>query len=162
MALELQLYMFAAMVVTGVAVAFWYDLYRAARVAFQWQRWLGELTDLLFWLVAAVLLLAGLVVGTWGSFRAYVLLGLLAGLWLYFALAAPLLFPAWLALFRWLDRALAFAGHGGRRAWRLAGDRGRRAWFGAHAVARSGGRRLTAVLNRWLRPRWPWRRPPAA
>lgn len=149
MTLELQFYMFAVMVIAGVVVSGWYDLYRAARFVFGWSHAIGELADLLFVFVSALFIVIGLVVGTWGSFRSYTILGLLVGAWLYFSLASALMQPLWRMLFRGI---LAIWSR-----FKAVMSRVANVFRTAGATAASG---LTKIVSSF--PKWSFRKPPAA
>lgn len=148
MVLQLQLYMFAVMMLCGVAVATLYDFYRTMRFVFRWRRLAGELADILFLLVAAALVLAGFVIGTWGVVRSYTILGVLAGVWFYLAVASPFIQPVMRRLFQaylsvWLGIAAVGRSVMGR---------------GARGITK-GTRFVRAVLSR-LAALWPLRKPP--
>lgn len=140
--LEIQLFMGAVMVLTGVAVGLVYDVYRAARRLFRWRGILGELADLAFWVICAALLVCGLIAASWGAVRYHAFLALFAGLALYFSLAGPVLGPLWRAGFGGLQRL----GGGARAALeRLAA-----------ALGRLPRPRLGMSRPRWRLPRPPW------
>jgi len=139
MPLQFQLFTAAVLALTGIAVALLYDIYRGARRAFRWRGLAGELADLAFWAVAAVVLVLGLIAGSWGSVRWHGLLMIGAGAAAYFALAAPLVSPVW------------------RRGWELLLGGARRAGGWVRAAA---GRLGLDRLVRMVRPPWTgWRWP---
>ena len=120
--LEIQLFMGAVMVLTGIAVGLVYDVYRAARRLFRWRGLVGELADLAFWLICAALLVCGLIAASWGAVRYHAVLALLAGLAIYFSLAGSVLGPLWRAGFGGLQR---LTGGVGAALGRLAAALGR-------------------------------------
>lgn len=108
--LELQIYMFAVMAVTGVALGIWYDLYRAARHIFVWRGVAADVQDFLFWVGAAALVLAGLYAGSRVEVRLYVPVGLATGFAFYYFTASPVFVGAWVWLFGTAARAARRAG----------------------------------------------------
>lgn len=113
--LDIQLLIFTIVALTGVLLGGWYDLNRAAREKFRWRGPLGDLQDIILWGGGVALVLTGLLLGNWGEFRLYVIVGLGFGIWLYMALASPVLLRWW----RWWFGLL----HRGTRACQIAGRR---------------------------------------
>ncbi|MBX5464251.1 MAG: hypothetical protein IRZ26_01700 [Clostridia bacterium] len=133
-----QVYVFFLALLAGDAVGLLYDLFRATLRPARKRGW-GDLLDLLFWLPASLLLATAMVLGNWLEFRFYPLLGVGAGLVLYFTLASPAVYGSLLALRR-------ATGAGARRV--VLGGRRR-----LSPVARrvgAGLRRLTTALRRPL------------
>lgn len=89
--LDLQFYSFFAVVLCGAVLGLLFDLLRAVRYHYRPNRWLGALSDLLFWAVATAALSGALFYGNWGEIRFYVLVGILLGLGLYYWLASPVI-----------------------------------------------------------------------
>ncbi|MDI3316230.1 MAG: spore cortex biosynthesis protein YabQ [Bacillota bacterium] len=100
-----QIYVFLLTVLAGNAVGLLYDLFRALRGPGGRRSWRSDLLDLLFWLVAGLLLAVAMTLGNWLEFRLYPLLGAATGIALYFSLASPVILGALLALRRALGRA---------------------------------------------------------
>lgn len=86
--LDVQLYMFMVLTLTGIVVGILYDFFRTLRDVFKVRGRLASLGDLVFWLVATLFGIAGLILGNWGELRLYVFLALALGLFLYFQLAS--------------------------------------------------------------------------
>jgi|SRR5690606_18900465 len=146
MSLQLQLFTASVLALTGVAVALFYDIYRAARRVFRWRGWCGELADLVFWVVSAGILVLGLIAGSWGAVRWYGLLMLGAGAAAYFLLAAPVLSPLWHRCWTVIRRPLRAAAAGLQRGLQ------------ALARRRGAGPRLPRLQRpAWLRWAWPRR-----
>ncbi|MEX2356347.1 MAG: spore cortex biosynthesis protein YabQ, partial [Thermaerobacterales bacterium] len=108
--LDIQLYMFAVIVATGMVLGVWYDVYRAVRGAFFWRGPLADLFDAVFWLVVALVVLSGMILGNWVDFRLYVLVGLAIGLWSYMVLASPVIFAILSRCCGWIRRFVNAAG----------------------------------------------------
>lgn len=101
--LDLQVYSFFVMALAGIALGLCFDTYRILR--FFWRPdWLGTAAgDLLFGLVAGLLLATALLLASWGELRLYVFLGVLAGFGLYQELAGE-------TYRRWLGATLRLTG----------------------------------------------------
>lgn len=107
--LELQLYSFFMVTLSGVAFGLLFDLLRALRRHFRPNPWVGALGDLIFWAAATAAVSAGLFHGNWGELRFYVLVSLLLGLGGYLWLASPVvlgLLSLLLRALQWLVRGL--------------------------------------------------------
>lgn len=101
-ALELQLYVFALMLLTGMALGLIFDIYRVLRGLIRLRGLVGDVGDLLVWLLVAPLILVGVLLASWGELRAYIFIGLALGAGLYFFLAG--------AFVRWTLRYLLALG----------------------------------------------------
>jgi len=107
--LELQLYSFFMVSLSGAAFGLLFDVLRALRRHFRPNPWIGALADLSFWAVATAAVSAGLFHGNWGELRFYVLVSLLLGLGSYLWLASPVvlgLLSLLLRAMQWLVRGL--------------------------------------------------------
>ncbi|MBY6276508.1 MAG: spore cortex biosynthesis protein YabQ [Symbiobacterium thermophilum] len=149
--MELQFYALFMTVLSGIGVGLLFDLLRAVRRFLRPGPLLAALGDLLFWGAATAMVGTGLFLGNWGEYRFYVLVGLLTGLVLHFALASPAVL--WLA-----DRLLHAVAWALKVLWELAM---RLIWFPLQAVAAvlwRLGRGLGTWLGRRLRGPYRWLR----
>jgi len=79
-----QLATFIITVLTGMVLGGVFDFYRIMRGVFR-PRWvLTSVADLLYWLLATVIVFGALLLGNWGELRLYVFLGLFAGIVSYY------------------------------------------------------------------------------
>jgi len=100
---DVQLYQFSIMLLTGMILGVVYDGYRTFRLMTRPGAAATLIYDTLFWVLATGLMLAAVFYASWGEVRAYVFLGAATGALLYFKLASPLI----LRLFRWGWRTCA-------------------------------------------------------
>ena len=83
--------LFVWMMLCGVVIGIWYAMMALLRRILQAGFWLTLFCDLAFGAGCAAILLGFMVLGNYGQFRLYMLLGAAAGLALFsFALASPL------------------------------------------------------------------------
>ena len=80
-----QAWLFAATVATGAAAGVFYDFFRVLRRAWRHPRWLVHVQDMLFWLVATVLIFYYMLHRNAGEIRPFMLVGMVTGAVLYFA-----------------------------------------------------------------------------
>lgn len=85
-----QIYAFALTIAAGLTLGVLFDLYRLWRRATHPRRTTTAISDILFWLIATPLTYVYLLMGNWAELRFYVILGLLLGLFLYFAVFSTL------------------------------------------------------------------------
>lgn len=78
-----QLYTFCLLMVTGAALAFVFDCYRVTRNLLRWRGFVTAAADLLYWLLAAIIVFLVLLKGNWGEIRFFVFLALILGAALY-------------------------------------------------------------------------------
>jgi spore cortex biosynthesis protein YabQ len=103
--LDSQFYALFMVILCGAVLGLLFDLLRVVRGYYRPAWILSAISDLLFWTVATVALSGALFFGNWGEFRLYVLIGLLAGIGLYYWLAGALIRRcAWqvLQILEWL------------------------------------------------------------
>lgn len=84
--LSVQLYAFAVTIIAGASIGLIFDLYRVIRSRLQPGAITAAVMDLIFWLVAAPVLIVYLLVANWGELRFYVLIGILLGAAFYYLL----------------------------------------------------------------------------
>lgn len=106
--LDLQLLVFTVMTLTGVLLGVWYDFNRALRENFRWRGSLGDLQDVALWAGSVLLVLTGLLLSNWGEFRLHIIISLALGIWVYMALASPVLLRWWRWWFGLLRRPISF------------------------------------------------------
>lgn len=160
LSVDVQIYMFLVLTLTGMGVGIAYDFFRAFRRSFPVGRELAGLSDLLFWLVATLLGVAGLLLGNWGELRLYVFIALGLGIYLYFHLASPVLLGLFCRGFRFWGGLIGIAARlltrATRRIRRIAGVTGKGIVVGGRKVSGLAGR----FLDRLPGKRGP--KPPAA
>lgn len=81
-----QVISFVITIATGIVLGILFDCYRVLRGTFRPRCLTTCLTDLLYWLVATVVVFLALVISNWGELRFYVFLGILSGVGLYYRL----------------------------------------------------------------------------
>jgi spore cortex biosynthesis protein YabQ len=79
-----QVVAFAATVATGAFLGILFDFYRVLNRSLRVHPVFTSVTDLLFWVVATVIIFASLLASNWGELRMYVFIGLAGGALLYF------------------------------------------------------------------------------
>lgn len=84
MELTSQIFTFAITVVTGILLGILFDSYRVLRGTFDLKKYVTWFTDLLYWLLATVVVFIALLASNWGELRFYVFIGILSGLGLYY------------------------------------------------------------------------------
>lgn len=151
-----QLYAFAMTIAAGMAAGLLFDMYRLVRRGLKPRGTGAWLLDLMFWLVAAPVVFALLLVGNWGELRFYVVVGLVAGATFYFGLLSGVMIHLIAAVAASVGGAILLVGHLLVHVVMVPVAAGRRI---AEAVgARPGWRR--SPWRGWGRP-WgpvgPWR-----
>ena len=82
--LESQFYAFIVTVLIGIIMGICYDFYRVTKGIIHPRKFFVYLGDLLFWVVSTLIVFFMLLIGNWGEFRFYVLVGALVGALLYY------------------------------------------------------------------------------
>lgn len=83
-----QIDTFMYTLLTGIILGIIFDFYRVLRGIWRPHIWITSVTDLVYWLVATVLVFITLIVGNWGEIRLYIFIGLLLGVAAYYRLAS--------------------------------------------------------------------------
>lgn len=83
-----QIDTFLYTLLTGIILGVIFDFYRVFRGICRPHIWITSITDLMYWLLATILVFVALLVGNSGEVRLYVFIGLLLGVVLYYRLAS--------------------------------------------------------------------------
>lgn len=83
-----QAAVFGIMTATGFLLGVLFDCYRVLRGTVRLKTWSTALADLLYWLIATVVVFGILLFSNGGELRLYVFIGLFAGAALYYRLAS--------------------------------------------------------------------------
>lgn len=86
--IDVQAYMFSVTILSGIAIGFLFDIFRALRGIVRPRGLLSDAGDLAFWVLTTFFLSAALLFGNWGEVRLYVFAGIIIGLILYRLLAS--------------------------------------------------------------------------
>ncbi len=97
---------FLITVVTGMLLGGLFDFYRIMRGVFRPRRIFTSLADLLYWLLATVIVFIALLLGNWGEIRLYVFFGLFAGILLYFRLLSRQVIRLLIGVIRLVSRTV--------------------------------------------------------
>lgn len=84
MELTSQVITFVMTMITGILLGALFDGYRVLRGIFTPGAVTTWFTDLLYWLIATIVVFIALVLSNWGELRFYVLIGIVGGLGLYY------------------------------------------------------------------------------
>jgi spore cortex biosynthesis protein YabQ len=84
--MDSQLSTFLTTIATGITLGVLFDCYRVLRGTYRSKVLMTWVTDLLYWLIATVIVFIALVISNWGELRFYVFLGILSGVGLYYRL----------------------------------------------------------------------------
>lgn len=77
---------FIVTILTGMLLGILFDFYRVLRGIFHPRAVITLLTDILYWLMATVVVFGALLISNWGELRFYVFIGLLSGMLVYYRL----------------------------------------------------------------------------
>lgn len=109
MQVDSQLHTFIITIATGILLGVLFDCYRVLRGTFKPRVVMTWVADLLYWLIATVVVFLALIVSNWGELRFYVFLGIISGVVLYYrllSLYAIRLFSAIIKLVKWIITVL--------------------------------------------------------
>ncbi len=107
-AVDVQVYQFFVMVLAGVALGVVYDVYRTFRLLAKPGVLSTAIYDLVFWVVATILVLCAVFYASWGEVRIYVFIGTVTGALLYFRLASHVVRRIIRGVFTTLVRMIRF------------------------------------------------------
>ena len=86
MTLDVQWLTMAVMLLSGIGMGVVFDGYRVVSVELKFPRWWLPVLDIMYWMAAAVIVFRVLYASNYGEVRAYVFLGLAAGVIAYYYL----------------------------------------------------------------------------
>ncbi|MGF7184183.1 spore cortex biosynthesis protein YabQ [Desulfitispora alkaliphila] len=79
-----QLITFLLLTLVGMGIALTFDVYRVLRGQIKPPKILGDIADLLIWVVLAIIAFVVLIFGNWGEVRVYIFIGIIVGIAIYF------------------------------------------------------------------------------
>jgi len=85
-----QIATFLITALTGAVLGLLFDCYRVLRTKLRFHPVITAGTDLIYWLVATVIVFIALLLGNWGELRLYVFIGLLGGALAYYRFLSKL------------------------------------------------------------------------
>lgn len=77
---------FLSFVLIGLIIGFLFDFFRILRRSYKTPDAVTIIEDIIFWITSGILILLGIFVLNEGKIRAYLFLGLIAGIFLYIAI----------------------------------------------------------------------------
>ncbi len=89
----LQLNTFLVLLFTGILWGIFFDLYRVFRSQIRVNRAIDFIGDVIFWILAAILIIPFIYWATWLELRLFVWIIILLGLILYFTCLSSILIP---------------------------------------------------------------------
>ncbi len=89
----LQLNTFLVLLFTGILWGIFFDLYRVFRSRIRVNRAIDVIGDVIFWILAAILIIPFIYWATWLELRLFVWIIILLGLILYFTCLSSILIP---------------------------------------------------------------------
>lgn len=101
-----QLETFIITVITGMFLGGLFDFYRIMRGVLRPRQIFTSLADLVYWLLATIIVFVALLFGNWGEIRLYVFVGLAAGILLYFRLLSRQVIRLLISVIRLVVRSL--------------------------------------------------------
>lgn len=147
-----QVLAFLWMVAAGSLIGFLFDFYRVLRGRLRPGPRGTFLGDLSFWLLSTVLVFAFMLRSNFGDFRLYVLLGVLAGAYLYHLLLSHVVIRLWVAIWRAVGRVNGIAGGVLIATVRVVYLGWRRSWLRKSVTAAYRRCRQWAASERVTRP----------
>ncbi|HBN95863.1 MAG TPA: hypothetical protein DDZ66_06160 [Firmicutes bacterium] len=97
-----QLYAFGIVLLAGITLGLFFDLFRVIRGLLRPSVFSTPLLDLLFWALITPVLVLYLILANWGELRGYVIIGLLLGLFFYRLLLSGMI----ISLLLWLVQVI--------------------------------------------------------
>ena len=93
--LRLQIITFSSMILVGLIIGGSFDFYRVLRKKISFSRVVTDVADILFSLMATLLICGSLIYINSGQIRIYSLLGVIIGLIIYYSFFTPYILTFW-------------------------------------------------------------------
>lgn len=74
---------FLAFILIGIIISFLFDFFRILRRVYQTPDFITIIQDIAFWIISGIILLSGIFILNEGKIRAYLFIGILAGILFY-------------------------------------------------------------------------------
>lgn len=104
----MQFVTFATMFVSGALLGIIFDTYRVVSRPFKWSRLTFSLFDIIYWIIATVVVFGVLFVSNDGELRFFIFIGLLLGTWFYFSLVSSYMIVSIKHCMRWIKKMVDF------------------------------------------------------
>ena len=78
-----QAYLFLIFILNGILIGTVFDVFRILRKSFNTPNFVTYIEDILFWIIAALIIMYSLFVFNNGKFRAYIFIGIFLGIAIY-------------------------------------------------------------------------------
>ena len=85
-----QLYILLSFFIAGIIIGLLFDIFRVTRKSFKLPNFIIYIEDVLFWILAGLIIIATIFIFTDGQIRLYMFLMLFMGAFIYFALISKL------------------------------------------------------------------------
>ena len=108
MSLQIQMYTMGMMLGGGLFLGVVYEAYRVIGEQFRFPRWLVAALDLIYWVLACVLIFRMLYASNFGEVRLYVFIGLVVGVWIYYLFLSKVTVRAVLHIIRTFRAVVRF------------------------------------------------------
>ena len=97
---------FLSFVLIGLIIGFLFDFFRILRRSYKTPDVVTIIEDIIFWITSGILILLGIFVLNEGKIRAYLFLGLIAGIFLYIAVISKYVMKIGLKIFNVFNKIL--------------------------------------------------------
>ena len=101
-----QSMVFLLFIALGMVFSAVYDVLRALRRVFKYKSWLVQAQDLVFWIIATLLVFYAILIINYGEVRAYIILGIILGTIIYFSAFSPFVLRVFVRLIKWIKKAV--------------------------------------------------------
>lgn len=109
MTLGVQFITFFTMLACGAGLGILFDLYRVVSRPFKLNRLTFSLFDIIYWLIAMLIVFTVLVASNDGELRFFIFVSLLLGTWLYFRFISSYIVIAIKHVMRWVKKLVDIA-----------------------------------------------------
>lgn len=97
---KVQLYVFFTLFYSGIIVGILFDIYRVIRYHIKPSKIKTFFGDLLFWILAVVIIFYFLIKSSFGELRGYIFIGLFLGVYLYIKTLSKIVYPLLIRLLK--------------------------------------------------------------
>ena len=103
-----EVYIFLYSVLSGMLIAFIYDIFRIKRKVVKTGVFFLYLEDILFWIIAVIVMFVLIYYGNEGEIRGYIYMGAIAGIAIYMLLLSKIVILCSVAVLNFILKAIKF------------------------------------------------------
>lgn len=103
-----QLFCLFVFTITGVSIGILFDIFRILRRSFKTIDWITYIQDILFWILAGIIILFSIFQFNNGEVRGYIFIGIILGVLLYMLTISKYIIKGAVTVINWIKKIISY------------------------------------------------------